>query len=512
MARIPFDGFVGPTYTGKSTFVDAESLINMYPEVAGGGAKAKARITYYGTPGCQFFTQLPGQIWAVASTHWGISGGSFFQWAIAGSLTAPFLYRINEDGTFVVQVNGGGAPAALTQPGGAVLTGWRIVANTTQLFLLPIGTGLNAASYYLDIETEHVFQITDADYPTACAGTYLDGFIVVAKPSSQAIFASDFEDVSSWNALSTGTQLIDPDIIVGLIADHEQLWVFGTNKIQVWYNAGLSPFPFAPVPGAVMEVGCAASESICRLDNGLFWLGSDERGAGVAYRNRGYEPIRISTNAIEAAWQSYTVISDAIGYPVQINGHSWFVLSFPTAGATWVYDATTGMWFQWMAWSLTTNTFFPTLARFHAFDHVSNRHLVGGGDISGNLYELSPNIFTDDGNGIKRVRRSPHVSEEMLRVFYSQIQFDMQVGSTESLVDGNGKPRPAYINLRWSNDGGNTWGNDNQISIGSTGQYQVRVQMNRLGSGRNRVFEWSITDPVPVALIAAWLDVEPGTN
>ena len=72
------------------------------------------------------------------------------------------------------------------------------------------------------------------------------------------------------------------------------------------------------------------------MNNGIFWLGQDARGQGMVYRSNGYTGQRISTHAVEWQIQQYGTLSDAIGYTYQQDGHSFYVLIFPTANTTWV--------------------------------------------------------------------------------------------------------------------------------------------------------------------------------
>jgi PKD repeat protein len=85
------------------------------------------------------------------------------------------------------------------------------------------------------------------------------------------------------------------------------------------------------------------------------------------------------------------------------------------------------------------------------------------------------------------------------------------VGSTVSEWT---QPDPAYaefpgtdprVMLRISNDAGRTWITEQWRSAGRVGEYDRRVRWNRLGSARRRVFEVSVTDPVPWRVTGAYL-------
>jgi len=135
-----------------------------------------------------------------------------------------------------------------------------------------------------------------------------------------------------------------------MVADHEQLYVFGgLQASEVFQDQGATNplVPFAPNPGAIMHYGCVAPWSVCRLDEGLAWIGGDvERGDRVAFMEIGFRPRKISTAAVETAWASYATVDDAVAYTSIDRGHQFWCINFPTGNATWVYDLTTGMWYE----------------------------------------------------------------------------------------------------------------------------------------------------------------------
>ena len=113
-----------------------------------------------------------------------------------------------------------------------------------------------------------------------------------------------------------------------------------------WYDYGGPDFPLQRIQGAYNEIGCVAAYSVAKLDNGVFWLGADARGEGIVYRTNGYTGVRISTHAVEWQIQQYASMSDAVAYTYQQDGHAFYVLNFPTANTTWVYDAATQAWHE----------------------------------------------------------------------------------------------------------------------------------------------------------------------
>ncbi|MEB1529890.1 hypothetical protein [Xanthomonas sp. WHRI 7945] len=65
------------------------------------------------------------------------------------------------------------------------------------------------------------------------------------------------------------------------------------------------------------------------------------------------------------------------------------------------------------------------------------------------------------------------------------------------------------VEICYSKDGGYNWSNWREYSVGERGQYQRRIRINRLGSGRNWVFKIRISSPVKRDLYGAVAVIEP---
>jgi len=290
--------------------------------------------------------------------------------------------------------------------------------------------------------------------------------------------------------------------VVAININHREIWVFGNNSIEVWYDAGNADFPMARIQGAFMERGCEAAYSVAKLDDTLYWLGSDARGRGVVYRGKGYNGERVSTHAIEFAIQNYGTISDAIGYTYQQEGHAFYVLSFPTAGKTWVYDVSTQVWHERAGFE---NGEF---VRHRSNCQMSfNNEIIVGDYEDGRLYAFDLDVYADD-TAIQKWLRSwraiPTGQNNLKRTAQHMLQLDCESGV--GLNTGQGSD--PQVSLRWSDDGGHTWSNYHARTMGKIGEFGNRVIWRRLGMTlklRDRVYEASGTDPVKIAILGAEL-------
>jgi hypothetical protein len=220
------------------------------------------------------------------------------------------------------------------------------------------------------------------------------------------------------------------------------------------------------------------------------------------YQAAGFNFSRISNHAVEYDIQKGEM-SDAIGYSLQISGHVWYVLVFPTQDKTWVYDDTTKQWHKWLYWD-------GTQYRRHRVQCTAyfNGQVVGGDYANGKIYSISTNVFTDAGDTIRRLRRAPHLVSDLKQVAYSSLQVQFQPGV--GLTTGQGSNPQAM--LRWSDDGAFTWSNEHWVSIGAQGRYKNRALWQRLGTARDRVFEVVVTDPVYAVMVSAELQAQAGAH
>ncbi|HNA22764.1 MAG TPA: packaged DNA stabilization protein, partial [Agitococcus sp.] len=326
-------------------------------------------------------------------------------------------------------------------------------------------------AYVLDTNTDTLTQITDPAFYGSPRVDYLDGYGVFVKPNSQQFYISALNDFSSFDALDFASDEADPDNLVTFIVDHRELILFGERTTTVWFNNGGADFPLSRRDGAEMESGCAAALSVAKLDNTVFFLGRNVYGHGLVYRLNQYVPQIVSNRGIEQMINTFARIDDAIAYAYQKNGHSFYVLTFPTANKTLVYDAS--IQDPDMAWSVReTYNLGRDRATCHAF--AFNKHLVGDSQ-SGKIFELDENTHTDGGLPIVWSRTSAHIISDYKRIRHKEVVLNFQTGV--GLEDGT----DPLIYLTYSDDGGHSYITPREASLGVIGQRKNRVMFSRLG-------------------------------
>ena len=126
--------------------------------------------------------------------------------------------------------------------------------NGVQLFV-----ACNGPSYIYNYNTAIFAQITDVDFAGAQTVTFLDGYFVYTEPNSQKFWVTAIYNGLSVDPLDFASAEGSPDNLVTVIADHREIWLFGEQSVEVWYNSGGADFPLSRINGAFNEIGCAAT-------------------------------------------------------------------------------------------------------------------------------------------------------------------------------------------------------------------------------------------------------------
>ena len=419
-------------------------LINVYFEVAPRDAK-----------GPVILNRIPG-IGALGTfTTSGFRGATVWNetaYAVIGST----LYSIDVAGT-------------ATSIGTIAGTSRCSLAAGTQL-----GINNNAGTAYTYNGTT-LSQISDGDFPVDSRGAaMLDDYLVVFKRGTNTFNASDKSDFTAWNALSFDNEEGSDDEILSIISGQNKLYVSGSRSTGIWWNAGLSPFPFQRVPNGFIDLGTISQHAQAIIDNTLCWPAND----GTVRILRGLTPQRISTHAVEAAIAGYTDPDQAFALSMTIGGHNWYVLTFPNQG-TWAYDFNTQEWHE-------RETLQKDRWNVDGYLRVYNKDFAFYADKVGTIDE---NVFDEWSTEIRGQWTYPSVYGEGRRAFHKRFEIRCEVGI------GNATVLEPVIVLEISDDGGKTWTALPSRSLGKVGEYQKSVVWTRLGSSEDRIYRASMSDP-----------------
>lgn len=471
-------------YSSRSIIANAQRCLNLFPEVNPQETKPPVPMTHYPRPGKKQLAIPPilglgrGMYRATNGELYCAVGTKIFHVDSAFNFTA--LGDIN-DGTSIVSMadNGQDVGDNLVIVDGSS-DGWQVTMSTQAFAPIVDGTGTFVGANRVD---------------------YLNGFFLFNAPVTPYWYISLLNQVA-FDALDVASKASYADNIATLGVRQREVWLIGRLTTEPWYLSGAPDFPFEAIQSALVPYGCIATYSMQPIDSELYWISQDLKGSRIVVRSEGYKVKRISTHAIETEFQSYADVSDAIGTSYQIQGHTFYVLSFPTANKTWAFDLATEQWHELC--------FLDTDGgenRDRAVVYVNAYDKVLGQDWeTGIIYEIDANTYTDNGLPIKFLRGFPHVLNEMKRVTHWSLVADIQCGTQTQVDDDQDDP---ILLMRYSDDRGQSYSDYVEQTLGRTGQYDTSPQFTRLGYARDRVYELSWSAAVKTALNGVYIETEP---
>ncbi len=464
--------FLGGAYAGRSSNLSPETCINLFYER---GASGESLV---GTAGSTVLVvpkvgEVRGGI-AYNDLAYFVVGNTFYEINSAG--TATSRGTLNTSTGLISLAHNGVRPSANQQIMVVDGTDGWIFDNTNTTFT----------------------QITDSDFVSSDIVVFLDGYFVfnqagksdrfwlTAQYDGTSILSTDFATAEGW-----------PDKIQSIIADNRELFLFGEESLEVWYNSGDLDNTFQRFQGGFKQHGCVSQFSPARFDNSVVWLSRNDRGDGqIVTLGEGYQPRIISTQEIDYRISTYKNIEDAFAYSYQHEGHEFYVITFPGNNITLAYDASTKQWHQR---ANEIGGIFPSRERYNCHVYAFGEHLFGD-YLDGSIYKLDGSIGTFAGNRIERERTTVSISDEENRHRIVSVQLDMEEGIGDGNVDNDDQ-----FWLSYSKNGGHTFTNETMRPAGEGGDWARRVIWRRLGWARNWIFRirtWTTARPVYKSFVA----------
>lgn len=477
-----FPGFIGPSYTLRSVNVECQRCVNLYAEIDEAQTEKDGGVAaLIGTPGLELLNTIGsgpfrGMYRATNNVIYVVSGGT--------------LYTL--DSSFNATTIG----ALLSNSGNVSMAD-----NGISLFLVD-----GAHGYYSTLGTTSLTQTTDANWQGSNLVVCADGVFVFAKPDSFKFYTSQAGSVVINPLSSSSNNTLQK--IIGIVWQNRNLWIINEQTTEIWFdaqanNGGTTGNQFQIVQGGYVQAGAVSPFSIAQVANSIFCLGQDQNGYGIVFKSNGYNFERVSTHAVELALQKAGDLSKATAWSYEEEGHTFYLLNVPGLESTWAFDQATNLWHE-RAY-LNDGVLERHRGQVHVF--AFNKNLVGDYR-NGSLYSLDSDVYSDFGTPLVAERASPHVSDDMNRVFHHKFQLDFQPGVGLSVGQGS----DPQVMLQYSDDGGHNWSSELWVSLGKIGKTFDRAIWYKLGQSRTRVYKIRITDPVKRILIGATLELSEGSS
>lgn len=457
--KIPF---LGGTLKDRSLSVNNQLTDNLITSVKGPGAKQQVVLE-----------TAPGLITRGSITAGGANRArKWLSWKGLGyAVFGNTLYSISN--IYAIAVIG----TLNTNSGQVVMARGRTAIMITD--------GTNGYSY----DGSTFAEITDPAYPddaTHCV--YIDGAFIVNDPDTDNFFRSDQEDPTTWNALNFEAASVQPDNVLAIEATESILYIIGEETMQPYFNSGDADFPYDVYLQGVEEIGIAAIHSTAESDDGVFWLATTPQGGLFVYRMQGTSGQVITGD--EESWliDQIETPESAIGFIYTQVNKSFYVLQFPDDAITMVFNIGAGVW---ETRSKKNGDNWPVGG--HGI--INKKNIVGDLRIP-KFYELDLNTYNYDGEEMIRKRRTQITHANDNYVEWHELVLDFEQG--RSPVDV-----VPVVKIRYSNDGGK-WSKVMTRELGSIGDFNFRTKLTKLGSGKNRIWEWWISGDFNLTFKAAY--------
>jgi len=476
-------------YESASLPLSAQRCVNLYPVIP--QATALNQRALFGCPGIKTFTTS-------GATIEGVNRGSQVMKGVPFFINGMNLYSMTSAG--VVTDHG-----TIEGEGGVSL------ANNGQ-FLVVVVPGGNA--YAFDNVEDTLTEITDVDFITASTVVFKDGFFVFSAADGSVFFNSALNDPFTYDALDFGTAEINPDRIVALHVNHNELFVAGEETIELFQNVGGSGFPFQRIPGANIQKGVFSKFSIREFDNTFVFVGGGENEKAAIWRLTGSSSVqKISTSAIDNAIQKFNEdeLSNAFAWDYAEGGNFFVGFTFESEripSRTFVYDATTSALSGRQEWHerqtgvtdnrWRVNSLIRIFGKIIVFDQLDNR--VG---------EVDLNTFDEYGDVLFWSKSSSPFEQQGVTFFFSEIELFMETGV--GLTTGQGSD--PIVRMDFSDNGGRTYSNEFSRNYGKIGRFKQRTIWRRQGRiPVSRVVRFSGSDPVKRNILKLESNAEIGTR
>jgi hypothetical protein len=358
----------------------------------------------------------------------------------------------------------------------------------------------SAGVYALTISGAPV-SFVDADLPQPNSVCFIDGYFIMTLRDGR-VFASGLNATTFASVDFAKAEAKAGGLYRGVVFG-QQLYLMGPNAVEVWYNAA-NPIGFPFTRASVIPVGLAAPAAVAGMEDGfnlaLIWVGSDRR---VWQLTGGYTPQPIATPDVARSVGAVADPADLAVLTFTAGEHACAAIA--GTDFTWVYDLSTNTWHERQSYGKQSWRASRSIKAFDAW--------FAGDRESAQVHRISESSEEESGEPlIWRLRTKPAAAFPN-RVQIHRAEFGFVVG--QGLASGR-EPieTDPVVRIRYSDDGGNTFSQPLERSLGRLAQFETRITINRLGltGPFGRVYELEVSDPVYVGLLTASHEVETRRN
>jgi hypothetical protein len=324
--------------------------------------------------------------------------------------------------------------------------------------------------------------MADAQAPTEVTHVaHLDGYILANEVGTGRGRFSAINDLTDWVDLDFFSAESDPDDLMAMKVAYREIIAVGRESVEFWVNDGQTPFQ--RIQGSAQPFGIEAPHSLNLAGPNWMWLGHNRRMVTMEGRQ-----VKIVSTPYDRVIQRYTAVDDAVGYSISMDGLPLYVLNFPTARETLVFNHESQQWHKWGYWDSSRGLYERYRGLSYCYARAWNFHLVGD-YANGIIYKADRQTFTDNGNPIRSLLRTGHISHGAEFTKRSDV-----VRLRCKRGQGNSAVADPQVMMRRRINNGAQWTNERWKSLGRVGQHSPYIDWRRNGIYRTCQYEFTHTD------------------
>lgn len=307
--------------------------------------------------------------------------------------------------------------------------------------------------------------------------TYYNYRLLFACTNSNQWFYSGIND-SVFDSANFYTSESSADKTKRVFGIGGNLWVFSETSYEIFARTGSTKNPFSSPFGNSGTVGLVGYDSICELDNTVFWIGSGRTAnCGVYSGSANGKLTKISDNGLDNVLRDCKYLESAKGFAYRYNGVSHIVFTSAGDGLTISYEVESN------SWSLRSSSKNGKQSYWDVTEAVVsyNGDCYVGSTRTNQLAKLTTDSVLDSElNPISFLWQSPIFIDNCKQFTLKQLVIDVEAGKSKSYTD-----EPELF-LQTSRNG-ESWGERRVLRLGKRGEYNKQIRQYGFGACRNLV-------------------------
>jgi hypothetical protein len=350
-----------------------------------------------------------------------------------------------------------------------------VVSGSIVLNDLGSGYVYYSKPYPLSQESREVFDIVNGQVQ------YEDDKITVKTrtvDSGEYCFLDDYGVQMYFNAESSS------DRVTAVYSVGSLLTLYGPSSIEFWTRGDAESYQtWQRVSYTInKEQGLEAKYSLASVNQTQFCIGTGKANAKCVLMIEGTKVVKISDEWLDRILND-NEISNTRAWTYSKNNHSFYI--FTVGNETYCYDTVTNEWHIRSSRNYYNSANKPYMPLYAVW--FDNKIITGCCE-NGNLYILDENYYMEDFDDehslpLYRVRQTPVVTADYKPFALYQLSLECNAGAIENY----GKLSQCLLQI--SNDGGYTWSNVIEATLGERGQYSTRLSWLNLGRTRQCVLK-----------------------